>query len=806
MKKKSFIPLTVYTPSNTIYDMYSVLWTMQAIFFNAFILWRSTISQAIERFLNEEFIVQLRGWVSSLSWILLGIEPLVRVLCYPILALVSFLANLRVDQILGNLNVTCNGSIAPIRLVFDVYIFGMVIIIIQSEFLLISLARKKLNLFYLETFASPDFRSRVIGNVLSLITSLGAAYAIDTTALYKAFLRYLMTLLAIAIYFPAHPYTEACSATPPLDFDTALAYLATVCAYLFMYPTWYTVGRICTPSSIDKGLMSILLRALEENSESFKKLISEDVEENNEELDNPSGQIRLAVQRFFSIISFDLWVARLDCLAIGVVKICGEVKFKDPDPPDDTPFFERVKKWIMSVPQCCGFWPNDPTPEGVVLDPWWKRTLRRVWGFFWSLGVAVWHALRFVLFVLYDFFLSPCLEAATAPFEEEHPSGSGSVKVPTAEASAVLYFDKSVFVMLELGEEPDAESAGPRVASDQMHVCVDAGSVTVVQVHESKKEASEMVKSQPISRDVRDEHLEDQFRRLNKYDVPSYMDAIKVAWIYWMGTDRNNLAWYWHLLKPLALILIASGPGIVCTQKGLQSLVRIVDKYLSLAQVVLGVWDKNNVQAYEIHKKIDEYCDLNNATLASEYDAPLQQDKEREAAAPEAALVRLRELMEACNKDQTAIQRSKADHIDFRPHYDAMLRAVTAGSWTDRATFKQMLKERREMEESEPGKKKDIDWEKLHAGSDEPRSLIQTFLEEIDWTKRKAGDGDSVLRAVALIELFFSKGIQQKWVSVQAVDELGDEINALLVPYKKDGDKKDGDKKDNDPHYMWSRT
>lgn len=769
-----------------LYMTCSVLWTMQAIFFNAFILWRSTISQAIERFLNEEFIVQLRGWVSSLGWILLGIEPLVRVLFYPILAVVSFLENLRVDQILGNLNVTCNGSIAPIRLVFDVYIFGMVIIIIQSEFLLISLARKKLNLFYLETFASPDFRSRVIGNVLSLITSLGAAYAIDTTALYKAFLRYLMTLLAIAIYFPAHPYTEACSATPPLGFDTALACLATVCAYLFMYPTWYTIGRICTPSSIDKGLKSILLRGLEEMSPSFKKFISAIVMKNNEELDNPSGKIRLAIQRFFSIISFDLWVAHLDCLAIGVVKICGEVKFKDPDPPDDTPYFERVIKWIMSVRQ----WPKNPTTEGILLDSRWKRTL---WGFFWGLGVAVWHGLRIVLFVLYDFFLSPCLEAATAPFEEEHQSGSGSVKVPTAEASALHHFDRSVFVMLELGEEPDAESAGSSVTTDQIHIHVDAGSVKIGQMQECRIEANAILKSQSISPDVRAEHLEDQFKRLNMYDVPSYMEAIKLAWTDWMGTDRDKLAWYWRVLEPLALILIASGPGIVCTQKGLQSLVRIVDKYLSLAQVVLGVWDENNSHAYEIHEKIDEYCNLNNATLATEYDAPLQ-EKESDFAAPEAALKRLRELLQACNKDQKAIQRSQADHIDFRPHYDAMLKAVTAGLWTDRATFKQKLEERLKMEETEPGKKKDIDWEKLHAGSDKPRSLIQIFMEEIDWTKRKAGDGDSVLRAVALIELFFSKGIQQKWVSVLAVDELGFEIDALLgAPDKKGPSKKDGD-------------
>ena len=760
--------------------VFGVIWTMQAIFFNAFILWRSTIAQALQSFLNDEFVLRLREWVSSFAFIWIGIEALVRVLCFPIEVIIGLLEKLRVDQILGNLNVTCSGSIAPIQLVFDVYIVGMIVTIVQSEFLLISLARKKLNLYYLETFAAPDFRRRVVGDFMTLFMSLGLAGVIDTTALYKAFLRYLMTLLVIAAFFPVHSHTEACSATPPLGFDTALANLATACAYLFMYPTFYTIGRVCSPSSINKGLNSIILRHLAVKWPAFEAFVAEDTRVNTEMLEESRGKYRLALQRLFSLLSFDMWIAEVDLQAIRLVKRCSQLEFNDEatSKPHTTCVESTWGFLLKRVKCCCGPSPDSPPKdeeaaidEAMHTEPLWMR----LWRALKRSGSAAWFVVRFVL---YDFLVSPCVEAAVEPFDDELDAANDqkdkTLDVEGAPQVQQPSFNKSVFWLLEHA----VESGGQGVSIEADDETSQGGGISLanlepvldVIVEDDSREATEAADM----RAGKDGGVKKEFRRLVEYDVPAYADAMKFAWEDWVeyyaawpwpfdATAPSPTLWFWPFAL-VALVLIGSGPGIVFSRRGLKSLVRVLDKYLSLAQVVLGVWDKANADTYEVHKKIEDYCHLDNDTLQSEYDAAPHHADEKalEAAATEAAPAE----SPSPNKGPERQFELPPASNEFRENYDAMLRIVAGSLLND--------PEPEQVEQLEEKRKREI--------APTLRSRFLMLLKERnkagDWTAVRSGDGR--LRAVELLERFFDKGIARKWVSVDDVDELGDEMSKLL--------------------------
>jgi hypothetical protein len=126
-----------------VFVIFGVIFVMLEIFYSAFIIWRSSVVSDLADLASTLFIQNLRSWIAIVSayYRYLGLNVLVDYLAIPVIVIIDALQNIRIANLLGNLNVTCAGSQAPIQILLNTFILGLVVVIILSEFLLVGLLR-----------------------------------------------------------------------------------------------------------------------------------------------------------------------------------------------------------------------------------------------------------------------------------------------------------------------------------------------------------------------------------------------------------------------------------------------------------------------------------------------------------------------------------------------------------------------------------------------------------------------------------------------------------------------------------------
>ena len=98
---------------------------MMNIFFKSLIIWRNFNFRVDVEYINE--ISKAIGGICDFLNI-----PGFEYLFYPLYVAVDLLSNLKID--LSAINITCDGAQAPMELVMNIFIMGLVIIVIESDY------------------------------------------------------------------------------------------------------------------------------------------------------------------------------------------------------------------------------------------------------------------------------------------------------------------------------------------------------------------------------------------------------------------------------------------------------------------------------------------------------------------------------------------------------------------------------------------------------------------------------------------------------------------------------------------------
>jgi hypothetical protein len=236
------------------------------IFFTSLILFRGLHSRfQLKSILNllAQGIIDIAGYISVPFEVFY-------VFVLPFLYFFKGLASLHVD--LSSVNVTCSGSQAPIELLINCFILGLLILIIRSEYqvlynTLLTLMNRSFLVNKLEHYMgrhknSKDEKHSFYDSTKIFLFGLLVTFIIISNP-FQILLRYAMGFVAIdsfrgGNYHLMHPVTRSCDKIPGmLYFDSILGYSSSVFAWWLILPTFYCLSEVVvakTPVSKTKVL------------------------------------------------------------------------------------------------------------------------------------------------------------------------------------------------------------------------------------------------------------------------------------------------------------------------------------------------------------------------------------------------------------------------------------------------------------------------------------------------------------------------------------------------------------------------
>lgn len=252
-----FLILSLVAGSLVTFCVFLVI--MASIFFKAMIVWRGfSISVSFEDIMNTV--------VAQLSF-LTGLEVLAYIF-YPVIYMFNLFSTFEID--LEAVAITCDGASAPMGLLINLIVLGLAVIIIESDYQVFrAISFKSITDKFFEAAMQPQYRKwtthRANGvNGATMKASVwGMAYytgllftafsvlSISSIDIFQGFLQYLMSLLTLYRFVSVngmHPYTDSCNNVVSFEnFDTIIAYAATLEAYLLMLPFFYEVSKLLVP-------------------------------------------------------------------------------------------------------------------------------------------------------------------------------------------------------------------------------------------------------------------------------------------------------------------------------------------------------------------------------------------------------------------------------------------------------------------------------------------------------------------------------------------------------------------------------
>ena len=214
----------------------SILQSAAHIIFNAMVLWRAYNSVYIAKI---SFVVDcLTPFLYEFGKIIHS-QELINTVSYPLIYLMDIFSNFTIN--LSAIKVTCTGSQSPLYLLCDVFIVGIVIIIIESD----------VNVFW--TMLSPmvsKLRSMVFSQhyffrAWITLGYLGAAILITQLPDPSKIIQYSMGFVVIKKFFNLSgnvPHIDFvnlspnCDATTFFPIDSTLAYLSGILALIALPP------------------------------------------------------------------------------------------------------------------------------------------------------------------------------------------------------------------------------------------------------------------------------------------------------------------------------------------------------------------------------------------------------------------------------------------------------------------------------------------------------------------------------------------------------------------------------------------
>jgi hypothetical protein len=221
-----------------------VFFTYQ-VFFTSLILWRGLKADLN---LSPIFTLLAEGLKDITEYIRLPVN-LFYFVALPFLYLFQTLA--AIDLNLSSVNVTCAGSKAPIELLINCFILGLLVIVIRSDYqLLFNILLNNLNQRFLlnnieQRLDSANFRFSRYFFICLVITAL------NTMNPFQVGLRYCMGFVRIDTFgknHGIHEVTESCNQVPGApNFDSFLGYTSTIFAWWLVLPAVYCLAEVVVP-------------------------------------------------------------------------------------------------------------------------------------------------------------------------------------------------------------------------------------------------------------------------------------------------------------------------------------------------------------------------------------------------------------------------------------------------------------------------------------------------------------------------------------------------------------------------------
>ena len=245
------------------------------VFFKSLIIWKQMHTLPFISFAILDYVAVIQNVISIVGVFLIKLSlpeflrNFILLFFTPVILLFQVLANFRID--FSALNVTCSGAQAPLELTLNMIILGIVIVVIQSEYQVFSgLIFQSATLRYSEIVLSNEYISHQIGaseHVTCCASArqfckkipfvfFGLIYSISIQIIaqlvsFHSVLQFIMSGLRIESFAEVngmHADSPACNQVEGYKgFDSILATLSTVLAYLILPAAFYEIAKVVCP-------------------------------------------------------------------------------------------------------------------------------------------------------------------------------------------------------------------------------------------------------------------------------------------------------------------------------------------------------------------------------------------------------------------------------------------------------------------------------------------------------------------------------------------------------------------------------
>jgi hypothetical protein len=167
-------------------------------------------------------------------------------IAYPFVWLARALASLNIDFV--EISVSCSGSQAPLRLLFNVIVIGIIVVIVESDLQVfwtcaLSNANTKAMRLLINRYYMSNHPNKAI------VQFFKAAF-LSILPPPRKVIQYSIGLLTLSSFFTNNGFTETtanCNLASSLPMDTILGYISTLLTMSMAFPTIYLFAQILVP-------------------------------------------------------------------------------------------------------------------------------------------------------------------------------------------------------------------------------------------------------------------------------------------------------------------------------------------------------------------------------------------------------------------------------------------------------------------------------------------------------------------------------------------------------------------------------
>jgi hypothetical protein len=237
--------VTLFVPAILILSIAS---SAMAILFNVVVIWRGY--RYLYNLSLTDLFHRMNYFVDLISQAI-GYGEIIQMIAYPFIYVFIELAQVNFNFV--SVQISCDGSKAPLSLLFDLLILGVIVVVIESD----------VQVFWVCAF------NNALAKLNGLIMSRHYMSSYQRTAFSQFFcsillsffpqphrlIQYVLGSLTLTAFFADDGHNAInsnCNSATSIPMDTILAYSSTIFAGIFFFPTVYVIAQVLVPCFYSK--------------------------------------------------------------------------------------------------------------------------------------------------------------------------------------------------------------------------------------------------------------------------------------------------------------------------------------------------------------------------------------------------------------------------------------------------------------------------------------------------------------------------------------------------------------------------